>query len=155
MATPYEPITTESWVCRTCRRPLDGYERRDPDGTIIEFRWQHTFQDIAKGTNHDADPIRLADSGNEIVGTCDFCSQPGCTWTYPCESFRVGTYGSVGNWAACDTCHRAITRNDWNSITKRAVAHHPPAMQPAARTWVRQIHTEFRRHRQGPPTPTH
>jgi hypothetical protein len=156
MSQRYDPVTDEPWVCRTCRRPLDGYEQRDPDGTLIEFRWQHTFQDLAQGlVDHPADPVRLADSGGEIVGTCDFCSQPGCDWIYPCDHFNIGGYGSVGPWGACTPCHKAIQRSDWTTLTNRAVASQPKHLRPAARKWVLTLHRAFRQHQHGDPKPAH
>lgn len=149
----YSPATEDEWVCRVCRRPLDSHERHDADGTLIAHRWQHTLIDVARGIDHDPDPVRLSDTGGEIVGTCDFCSAPHPTWVYPCTTFTLGTYGSVGDWGACDTCHRLIDTGQWARLTDRAVAHQPKAIRSQARRWVGTLHRAFRQHQTGDPHP--
>src|SRR5260370_42396364 len=48
---------------------------------------------------------------------CDFCSYPSVVWRYPARSFVgyvVANIGgeSVGDWAACEQCHRLIEVGD-------------------------------------------
>ena len=48
---------------------------------------------------------------------CDFCSAPNVAWRYPAQSFLAyaiaGVVGqSVGDWAACRTCHELIEAGD-------------------------------------------
>lgn len=145
------PATEEQWVCRTCRRPLDAYQRVDQDGTIIDFHWIHPAIDDTRGVNHEPDPVRLNDTGGELVTVCDFCTAPHPTWIYPCTSFTLGPYGSVGNWGACTTCHQLIQRNNWNRITYRALAQHPHALRAQIRQMIEPLHKAFRQHRTGPP----
>ena len=56
---------------------------------------------------------------------CDFCSAPDPTWKYPARSF-IGYEGcgiageSVGDWAACEACHRLIAVGDRRGLTERS-----------------------------------
>lgn len=143
----YEPLTRDKWVCRICRRPLDPYQRHDDDGTVVNARWIHPSAD--RPADHDPDPVPLEASGGEMVGTCDFSSDPGPTWRYPCGDFAVPWCGSVGDWAACDACHDLIERGVWTAVAGRAVAKYPEALRRGARREVDQIHRLFRKHRIG------
>ena len=158
----HEPLTEELWVCRTCRRPLDLHTQLDPDGNIINYKWMHTHLDRIQPETHPPQPVRANDTGGEIVGTCDFCSQPHPTWIYPCKSFNLPNptcqgagYGSVGDWGACDTCHNLIQKGLWPQITQRAIKHQPKQLQPTAKRWVTQLHRAFRNNQTGQPHPTH
>lgn len=150
----YDPVTRDQWVCSICRRPLDTYQRTDRDGTIVEFRFQHTVQDMLV-EDHEPVPVRLEDSGGEIVGTCDFCSIPHPTWRYPCHDFGVPPYGSVGDWAACDDCHALIERANWSRLSARAVAKYPSGVRRELRPKVEGLHRKFAHHRCGDAVPLH
>ena len=57
---------------------------------------------------------------------CDFCSAPNPRWKYPARSFigyeACGVAGeSVGDWAACEVCHRFISSGDRVGLTERSV----------------------------------
>ena len=57
---------------------------------------------------------------------CDFCSTPGPAWRYPARNFvgyeACGIVGeSVGEWAACEECHRLIAAGDRAGLTERSV----------------------------------
>ena len=56
---------------------------------------------------------------------CDFCSYPSVVWCYPARSFVayvVANIGgeSVGDWAACEQCHRLIEVGDRAGLTERS-----------------------------------
>lgn len=148
----YDPLTREIWVCRVCRRPLDLRQWTDTDGITYDYRWEHAQQD-QPGENHHPDPVRLADSGGEIVGRCDFCNEPGPIWTYPCGDFEFTQHGQhsgfVGDWAACNRCHRDIEAQMWSRVAQRNASHFPTGRNQIKRT-VEALHAEFRRHRLGP-----
>jgi hypothetical protein len=70
---------------------------------------------------------------------CDFCSLPSVVWRYPARTFAayvVANIGgeSVGDWAACEQCHRLIEVDDRAGLTERSlvtlIAKHPE-MEPA------------------------
>jgi hypothetical protein len=57
---------------------------------------------------------------------CDFCSDPRVAWRYPAQSFLAyviaGVAGqSVGDWAACRTCHALIQAGDRSGLSERSV----------------------------------
>lgn len=141
----------EVHVCRICRRPLDLHE--SPGG---DRRWLHAAIDLPE--THAPEPVPLAATGGEQVGACDFCTKAGPSWSYPCEDFAMDAgpglpvYNSVGAWAACGDCHRAIVRKDWATLERRAVAAHRGPFREVAPVFVRRLHRAFRRHRSGAPT---
>ena len=57
---------------------------------------------------------------------CDFCSYPSVVWCYPARSFVayiVANIGgeSVGDWAACEQCHRLIEAGDRAGLMERSL----------------------------------
>lgn len=57
---------------------------------------------------------------------CDFCSEPGVAWRYPARTFLAyaiaGVVGqSVGDWAACPTCHALIEASDRKGLSERSL----------------------------------
>jgi hypothetical protein len=57
---------------------------------------------------------------------CDFCSEPNVAWCYPAQSFLAyviaGVVGqSVGDWAACRTCHELIEAGDRAGLLERSL----------------------------------
>lgn len=117
------------------------------------FEWQHTLQDM--GENHDPVPVRASDTGNEIVGRCDFCNNPGPTWTYPCGDFTmsIGPFdrGFVGDWAACEDCHRDIERGRWSAVSARNAKRAPAGTRNGTKASVELLHRQFQRNRKGEP----
>lgn len=106
--------------------------------------------------------------GEEV---CDFCSDPDVKWRYPCYS-HVGLVTdlpglqlldqSVGDWAACDTCHDLIERSDRDALAKRTIDGMLEMMRalPAftairseVETQVRTIQDRFWSNRDGAPVP--
>lgn len=73
-----------------------------------------------EGTDHVAVPVGI----DEIRGAarCDFCSGPNPDWTLPVEKFEANAQqGSSGDWLACEVCARAIKKNQWDKVLRRAV----------------------------------
>ncbi len=90
---------------------------------------------------------------------CDFCSRPDPRWEYPAGDFiayqvcRV-TGESVGNWAACEGCHRLIEAEDRDGLARRSLERlgmHDPAALQAILACLRDLHAKFFAHRLGPP----
>ncbi len=89
---------------------------------------------------------------------CDFCCLPDPTWKYPDLNFVANEIClSVGAWAACDTCHDLIQRNDAKALaelsTLMMLATHPelePNRQSIFDDMI-QLHQRFLVHRQGEP----
>jgi hypothetical protein len=57
---------------------------------------------------------------------CDFCSEPSVVFRYPARSFvayvEAGITGeSVGDWAACPTCHELIQTGDRAGLVDRSL----------------------------------
>lgn len=92
---------------------------------------------------------------------CDFCSAPFPMWRYPARTFIAYIIAniageSVGDWAACDTCHDLIEADDRTGLAQRSldklILKHPEASE-AARILLRDLaafHETFFAHRNGP-----
>jgi hypothetical protein len=57
---------------------------------------------------------------------CDFCSSPDVAFVYPARTFAAylfdGIVGeSVGNWAACPTCHELIEADRQADLVERSL----------------------------------
>ena len=95
---------------------------------------------------------------------CDFCSAPCPGWRYPARSFiayrATNLAGeSVGDWAACDACHKLIEAGDREHLAQRSldelILRHPEA-RPAAEILFQDLadlHRQFFEHRCGPAVP--
>lgn len=82
---------------------------------------------------------------------CDFCSSPKVTWRYPARNILMTDIQalSVGDWAACDTCHDIIERDGQPGITARTVEtfkHNLPGMD----NFILRLHKRFFAERTGP-----
>jgi len=102
---------------------------------------------------------------------CDFCGDPEPIWAFPCEDYNTGvpdveltetlgiytTTGSLGGWAACNTCRRFIKDGDRKRLARRAaVAVRNRKGATAASLNVLQkaaegVHSDFWKHRSGEP----
>lgn len=147
---PEPPV---SHICRRCHRPLDWHV--DPDSGLEQ--WQHTALDHDTG-NADHLPDPIPSEGQEVVGVCDFCSQPGPRWRYPAKSFESHSYGSISDWAACDTCHQFIEAGNYKALARRAadaMLTTKPLLRVVGRKAVaidvRKFHLQFKAARSGPP----
>ena len=92
---------------------------------------------------------------------CDFCAAPEAIWRHPARSFigyvAGGVVGeSVGDWAACQECHRLIVSGDRVRLTERSVvtfiAMHPElgAVKTELATEMGILHAHFFENRIGP-----
>lgn len=78
---------------------------------------------------------------------CDFCSEPEVAWRYPARTFLAyavaGVVGqSVGDWAACATCHGLIESGDRKELSERSLRtllDKNPEMRTAASELRQQI----------------
>lgn len=94
------------------------------------------------------------------MSICDFCSEPNVVWRYPARNFVAyavaGFVGqSVGDWAACTTCHALIENEDRSGLLDRSVRQlleKHPDMQPEeadVRRDLEAIHQLFFQHQIG------
>ena len=92
---------------------------------------------------------------------CDFCSAPNAGWRHPARSFigysAPGVVGEiVGDWAACQECHRLIVSDDRVRLTATSVlafiARHPEleAFKSELTTEMGTLHAQFFDNRTGP-----
>ena len=95
---------------------------------------------------------------------CDFCSAPFPSWRYPARSFiayRAANLAgeSVGDWAACDACHKLIEADDHEHLAQRSldelILKHPEARAAAEILFndLADLHRQFFEHRCGPAVP--
>ena len=95
---------------------------------------------------------------------CDFCSAPCPSWRYPARSFiayRASNLAgeSVGDWAACDACHKLIEAGDRYSLAHHSLVElilkHPEARAAAEILFqdLAELHRQFFEHRCGPAVP--
>lgn len=93
---------------------------------------------------------------------CDFCSEPDVAWCYPAQSFLAyaiaGVVGqSMGDWAACTTCHALIEADDRTGLSERSLRtllEKNPEMRAAAsdlREQIAEFHGMFFANRLGRP----
>lgn len=92
---------------------------------------------------------------------CDFCSAPCPSWRYPARSFiayRAWNLAgeSVGDWAACDACHKLIEADDHEHLAQRSldelILKYPEARSAAEILFdeLADLHRQFFEHRCGP-----
>lgn len=98
---------------------------------------------------------------------CDFCSERPVKWRYPAIDIKPAEsislpelkQSSIGDWAACQTCHDLIEAENWPDLARRSaqsVVMSTPKLAPVYLGLVamsRALHTEFRAARTGPATP--
>lgn len=95
---------------------------------------------------------------------CDFCSAPCPSWRYPARSFiayRAANLAgeSVGDWAACDACHKLIEADDHEHLAQRSldelILKHPEARAATEILFhdLAGLHRQFFEHRCGPAVP--
>lgn len=95
---------------------------------------------------------------------CDFCSAPAPAWRYPARTFLAYCVAnvageSVGDWAACDECHKLIEAEDRKSLAQRSldelILKHPEARPAAAVLYedLAELHNQFFAHRSGVAVP--
>ena len=85
---------------------------------------------------------------------CDFCSSPDVAFVYPARTFAAyvfdGIVGeSVGDWAACPTCHGLIESDRKADLVERSLVtllDRQPEMKCGElelRTQIRSFHVMF------------
>lgn len=95
--------TMQHMACRICGRILN----HDSFG-----RFTHPAG--APG-DHEPAPVRAEMIRAHTV--CDFCGADYPDWIVPATDFRaVGSYGSEGDWAACDTCADHVRAGHWAKL---------------------------------------
>jgi hypothetical protein len=96
------------------------------------------------------------------MSICDFCSEPHVAWRYPAKSFVAyviaGVVGqSVGDWAACRTCHALIEADNRTALLERSLQtfiEKNPDMRPVEaelRAHMAQFHELFFKSQSGAP----
>jgi hypothetical protein len=58
------------------------------------------------------------------LAVCDFCHARPVMWDISADTFssRLRDWTSVGGWAACDACGRAVLRGDRRELQRRTLA---------------------------------
>lgn len=145
---------TPHLVCRTCMTTLDVIEHRDE--TPMEYEHAAAVTRMIGNTDHPVDPVLYDPTSMELVGVCDFCSQPGPRWRYPATSFMdtKSGYGSIEDWAACERCHDLIEKDDDRSrrrLVDLSIRTEVPYERRVLRPQITEFHDQFRAHRSGPP----
>lgn len=88
---------------------------------------------------------------------CDFCSAHNPTWRYPCKSFTMNAlqWGSEGDFAACDICHKLIQEDRYGELNARSVnilyGHLTSDDKKIVSLMLARMHAEFARNRTGEP----
>jgi hypothetical protein len=106
---------------------------------------------LSKGTD---------DAMNNSNLLCDFCSAPSPAWRYPARTFLAYCIPniageSVGDWAACDSCHDLIESDDKRGLAKRSldelISKHAESREAAAVLYeeLAGLHQKFFEHRTG------
>jgi hypothetical protein len=91
---------------------------------------------------------------------CDFCSSPDVAFVYPARTFAAyvfdGIVGeSVGDWAACPTCHGLIESDRHTDLVERSLVtllERQPEMkfvEHELRDQIRSFHVMFFQNRLG------
>lgn len=99
---------------------------------------------------------------NELL--CDFCSAPSPAWRYPARTFLAYCAPpiageSVGDWAACDSCHALIENDDPGALAQRSldelIAKDPEAANCRGELFhsLMDLHEQFHTNRCGPAQP--
>jgi len=103
---------------------------------------------------------------------CDFCGSTVIAWRYPALSFDLAIirvpseptgelrhveWGSLTDWAACETCSALIEAGEWDTLAERGVDHSPqvrvlPAdvrkrIRPEVLRATKELHKNFKKAR--------
>lgn len=140
-----------NFVCSVCLTALDF--------DAVSQEWIHSLANEAYTsgvTGHEPRPVPLANVHEHRL-RCDFCFAPHPTWTVPCDDFdsSTGDAGSLGPWAACDTCHLLIEANDCKKLVHRVLRESPSwsdyrgEARTVARALLTETYTRFMKARTG------
>ena len=84
---------------------------------------------------------------------CDFCSSIPVRWRYPAATFAVSVVVFADDWAACDTCHELLERDDRDALLQRSAALAPAPLtelpEGLRQAMIAPIHREFFKYRHG------
>lgn len=162
---PLEPVAQEM-ICSTCGYGLENYEQWT-NGIFQKVTYQHGYLPPGVDPDHKIVPIPRPDNTLEIKGVCDFCMAPDPIWTYPAKSFHTdiaeqhkpgevytSSYGSVGDWGACQQCYEDIEADNWDAMVERNLKLSPERMIEPIRTLLKlkimDAWKGFRLNRTGP-----
>lgn len=143
-----------SAVCANCRRRLQPYENRDPEGNVVEFGYKHPK--MLPGVTCDKVEPLLFDSDDrhpDQVSVCDFCGCAGVSWDYHADDFPTPNDPGlmmVGMWSACQDCHDDIEDERWVAMACRQCKVFGIAPNTDRVTHFVHIFQAFAAHRQGP-----
>jgi hypothetical protein len=164
MNLPKEPVAPEM-VCEICGYGLEQYEQW-AGGKLQSSEYSHGY--LPPGIPpHQPVPRPRPGNHADVMGVCDFCTEPDPAWIYPCESYHtmLGTkfeidgwksesYGSVGDWGACDTCHNMIETGNWDAMVERNLKAQPERQVEPAKSFlkkaIREMWRGFEANRTGP-----
>lgn len=155
------PTDTRSYACASCGRVL--LKRDNYKGNVFqEMVFEHGVE--VPGVHcENLVAVPAEELGRPVVAVCDFCSNPGVAWTYPAEDFDqltmmdsekpgTTTYGSMGYWAACEQCHDAIEKSDWEAVLDNAlpIQEATPQERPILSQLLLSLWRTFDKKRIGP-----
>lgn len=169
MKLPKGHITADElpdMVCRVCHTTLDVGVSYHGD-VMTDFSFNHPpAYEVLGFPPHEPEPM-LADAFTERTGICDFCSETTPMWRYSVRDFNVEfapanmVSVSVGDWAACDQCHKLIEADNYRELCERALRRQLKIMQKQTgtqssvvtfklRKYVKGLHQRFKENRIGP-----
>lgn len=130
-------MPTKWKICAVCGYPLERL------GTTGE--WFHARPSWAE--DHLVVPVDIGDV--PLSQRCDFCDDQPVTWIILAEEFVLPVPGppqaSMGHWAACETCARAIQAGSWGRVVTRAKERQPQV----PRRVIVGMYEELQRHMHG------
>lgn len=129
-------MPTKWKICAVCGYPLENLVAASEAG------WFHARPDWAE--DHIAVPVDVGEV--ELNQRCDFCDEQPVTWIVLAEPHDMALPGprqrSVGHWAACEQCARAIQADSWGRVITRAKRRQPDIPRLVFQT----MYDELQRH---------
>lgn len=112
---------------------------------------EFTFYEIHATVIEEGDNNRLYEA-SLTPPVCDFCLDTRVKWSYSCEEFVLGTFGSDDEWLACDRCSALIEASETRMLAERAleswrIRGNPP-MEDGG-DGLRKVQAAFLAHREG------
>jgi hypothetical protein len=162
---PSEPVG-QAMICSACGYGLEGYEQW-VGNKLVKISYAHGYLPPDIDPHHEIAPIPRPDDNAEVKGVCDFCIAPDPIWTYPAKSFHLDvaelqepgathtqSYGSVGDWGACQRCYEDIEADRWDDIMERNLQSDAIRQMEPIKTLLKaklaDMYKGFRLHRTGP-----
>lgn len=133
MSRPESPPQSQWKGCAVCGYPLDAF----PNG-----EWGHVIPD----TDHLAVPVPM--SQLNFNQRCDFCSDTSVAFVILASSFEIpdSASGSVGPWAACETCADLARRRRWSMMVTRVKQRGDSAARHASRKLLNGVYAALDTH---------